>query len=48
MLPLARYVRHEMRMVDERDGFEIRVHPLRESPWVTPAENPPNLPRGKR
>jgi len=33
-LPLARYILHDMRSVAERDGYEIRVHPLRSSPWV--------------
>jgi hypothetical protein len=46
-LPLAQYVMHDMRKVAERDGYEIRVHPRRDSPWVeavaysslTPREN---------
>jgi hypothetical protein len=33
-VPLARYILHDMRKVAERDGYHIRVHPRRDSPWV--------------
>lgn len=38
-VPLAAYVISDMPVVATRDGYEIRVHPQRDSPWVeaTPA-----------
>jgi hypothetical protein len=33
-LPLARYIIYDMRKVYEKNGYEIRVHPQRNSPWV--------------
>jgi hypothetical protein len=39
-LPLARYVLNDMHIVSQRQGYEIRVSPERNSPWVevdTPA-----------
>jgi hypothetical protein len=32
--PLARYIIDDMPKVAERDGYEIRVHPGRRTPWV--------------
>jgi hypothetical protein len=44
-LPLARYIMHNMRPVAARDGFEIRVHPQRSSPWVDVPADPFPEPR---
>lgn len=38
--PLARYILSDMRKVTEFDGYEIRVSPGRESPWVEAMANP--------
>ena len=35
--PLARYIIRDMPKVAERAGYQIRVHPERNAPWVTPA-----------
>jgi hypothetical protein len=32
--PLAKYILGQMRVVAQRGGYEILVHPRRESPWV--------------
>jgi hypothetical protein len=36
-LPLAHYVTTEMRTIAEKDGYEIRVHPRRDTPVRLPA-----------
>ncbi len=33
-LPLARFITLEMPMTSERLGYEIHVHPRRNSPWI--------------
>ena len=33
-LPLARYILYEMPKVSRKQGYEIRVHPQRSSPWI--------------
>jgi hypothetical protein len=43
-LPLARYIIYDMRKVAERDGYEIRVHPRRDTPWVGEAAHPSRQP----
>jgi hypothetical protein len=47
-LPLARYVMHDMPKVAERNGYEISVHPRRDSPWVEAAAYPSPEPRENR
>jgi hypothetical protein len=39
-IPLARYIIRDMPIAAEKDGYEIRVHPHRDSPWLTPASQP--------
>jgi hypothetical protein len=43
-LPLARYIIHDMPKAAERDGYEIRIHPRRNSPWVEIAMQPSRMP----
>jgi hypothetical protein len=33
-LPLARYILYQMPKVSRKQGYEIRVHPQRSSPWI--------------
>jgi hypothetical protein len=33
-LPLARYILSSMPKVSEKQGYEIRIHPQRNSPWI--------------
>lgn len=33
-LPLARYVLYDMPKISQKQGYEIRVHPQRTSPWI--------------
>jgi hypothetical protein len=47
-LPLAHYILYDMRAAAQRDGYEIRVHPQRTSPWIAASADAAGVGRGNR